>query len=95
MVTLAGILVVVAYNRSEWKNFSTVLRGPKSDVAVLLTAFLLTILVDLTVAIEISMILAAFLFMRKMIKSSEVSSFFLDREESATDTDSIRNYEIP
>lgn len=95
MATLAGILVVVAYNMSEWKNFAAVLRGPRSDVAVLLTTFLLTVLVDLTVAIEIGMILAAFLFMRKMIKSSEVSTFSLDREDSLPDTDSIRNYEIP
>lgn len=95
MATLAGILIVVAYNMSEWENFTAVLRGPKSDVAVLVTTFLLTVLVDLTVAIEIGMILAAFLFMRKMIKSSEVSSFSLDREESVLDTDSIRNYEIP
>lgn len=95
MATLAGILVVVAYNMSEWKNFVTVLRGPRSDVAVLFTTFLLTVLVDLTVAIEIGMILAAFLFMRKMIKSSEVSSHSLDREESGTDTDPIRNYEVP
>ena len=73
MATLAGILVVVAYNMSEWKSFVSVLKGPRSDVAVLLTTFLLTVLVDLTVAIEIGIVLAAFLFMRKMIKFSNVS----------------------
>src|SRR5690606_5094903 len=67
MATLAGILVVVAYNMSEWRNFRSVMQGPKSDMAVLLTTFFLTVLVDLTVAIEIGMVLAAFLFMRKMI----------------------------
>src|SRR5690606_39433640 len=64
MATLAGILTIVAYNMSEWKNFRSVLKGPKSDVAVLLSVFFLTVLVDLTVAIEIGMALSAFLFMR-------------------------------
>jgi len=73
MATLGGILVVVAYNMSEWENFLSVLRGPRSDVVVLLTTFFLTVLVDLTLAIEIGMILAVFLFMRKMIQFSDVS----------------------
>lgn len=72
MATLAGILVIVAYNMSEWENFLSVLKGPGSDTAILLTTFLLTVFVDLTVAIEIGMVLAAFLFMRSMIKSSDV-----------------------
>lgn len=83
MATLAGVLVVVAYNMSEWRHFVDVLKGPKSDVAVLLTTFLLTVLVDLTVAIEIGMILAIFLFMRKMIKFSAVEE---DREQVETYT---------
>jgi SulP family sulfate permease len=73
MPTLAGILVVVAYNMSEWHSFRAVLKGPRSDIAVLLTTFLLTVLIDLTVAIEIGMVLAAFLFMRKMIQSTGVN----------------------
>jgi SulP family sulfate permease len=73
IANLAGILVVVAYNMSEWKNFKSILKGPKGDVAVLLTTFLLTVLIDLTVAIEIGMVLAVFLFMRNMIKFSDVS----------------------
>lgn len=73
IANLAGILVVVAYNMSEWKNFKSILNGPKGDVAVLLTTFLLTVLIDLTVAIEIGMVLAVFLFMRNMIKFSDVS----------------------
>src|SRR5690606_17335938 len=60
MATLAGILVVVAYNMSEWKSFRSVMKGPRSDMAVLLTTFILTVLVDLTVALEIGMVLAAF-----------------------------------
>ncbi|ASU36289.1 sodium-independent anion transporter [Mucilaginibacter xinganensis] len=72
MATLAGILIVVAWNMSEIENFMDVLKGSKSDAAVLLTTFGLTVLVDLTVAIEIGIILAAFLFMRKMMQSSSV-----------------------
>jgi SulP family sulfate permease len=73
MPTLAGILVVVAYNMSEWHSFRSVLKGPRSDVAILLITFLLTVLVDLTAAIGIGMVLAAFLFMRKMIQSSAIN----------------------
>jgi SulP family sulfate permease len=73
IANLAGILVVVAYNMSEWKNFRAVLKGPKGDVGVLLITFFLTVLIDLTVAIEIGMVLAVFLFMRNMIKFSDVS----------------------
>ena len=69
---LAGVLVVVAYHMSEWKSFVAILRGPRSDAAVLLTSFLLTVLVNLTVAIEIGMVLAAFLFMQQMIRFSDV-----------------------
>lgn len=66
MATLAGILLVVAYQMSEWRQFKAELSSPKSDVAVLLVTFLLTVFVDLTVAIEVGMVLAAFLFMRRM-----------------------------
>ncbi len=72
MATLGGILVIVAWNMSEMESFIFVLRGSKSDATVLLATFLLTVFVDLTVAIEIGMILAAFLFMRKMMQSSSV-----------------------
>ena len=72
MATLAGILIMVAWNMSELENFFSVLKGSKSDAAVLVTTFGLTVLVDLTVAIEIGMILAAFLFMRKMMQASSV-----------------------
>ena len=73
IANLAGILVIVAYNMSEWKNFRSILRGPRGDVAVLLITFFLTVLIDLTVAIEVGIVLAAFLFMRNMIKFSEVN----------------------
>jgi len=73
MPALAAILVVVAYHMSEWRSFLAELRSPKSDVAVLLTTFLLTIFVDLTVAIEVGMVLAAFLFIRRMASVTNVS----------------------
>lgn len=98
MATLAGILIIVAYNMSEWENFISVFRGPRSDTAVLLTTFCLTVLVDLTIAIEIGMVLAAFLFMRKMIKFSDVNILIKDIDDdnkAGTDKESVRNYSIP
>jgi SulP family sulfate permease len=96
MATLAGILIVVAYNMSEWESFISVTKGPRSDVVILLTTFLLTVLIDLTVAIEIGMILAAFLFMRTMIKFSNVSILTNHPEEDDTnDKENIDNFKIP
>jgi SulP family sulfate permease len=91
MATLAGILVVVAWNMSEVENFIDVFKGSKSDAAVLITTFLLTVLVDLTVAIEIGMILAAFLFMRKMMKASSVqhAGFPADHTDEILDLGAI------
>ena len=96
MSCLAGILIVVAYNMSEYTTFIHIIKGSRSDAAVLLTTFLLTILFDLTLAIEIGMVLAVFLFMRKMIKISNVSSF-LNENENGNDKDenSITKFNIP
>ena len=82
MATLAGILVVIAYHMSEWQSFVSVFKGSHSDVVVLVTTFLLTVIIDLTVAIEIGMVLAAFLFMRKMIMFSDVSILKRDIDDS-------------
>jgi len=97
MATLAGILVIVAYNMSEWRGFVTVLRGPRTDVVVLLTTFFLTVLVDLTVAIEVGMVLAAFLFMRNMIKFSNVNMLTreIDDQTEVKDREAMDNYNIP
>lgn len=73
LATLAAILIVVAFHMSEWRTFLSEFRAPKSDVAVLLATFLLTVLVDLTVAIEVGMVLAAFLFMRRMAEVTNIS----------------------
>ena len=80
---LAGILLMVAYHMSEWRTFLGELRGPRSDVAVMLTTFLLTVLVDLTVAIQAGMVLAAFLFMRRMAEVTNISSFTTELDDDA------------
>jgi sulfate permease, SulP family len=97
MATLAGILVIVAYNMSEWESFRSILKGPKSDTAVLLTTFFLTVLIDLTIAIEIGMVLAAFLFMRKMVKFSEVNILTrqLTEGNEEKDFDPVSGHKIP
>jgi SulP family sulfate permease len=95
MAALAGILVIVAYNMSEWKSFAALIKGPRSDVAVLLTTFLLTVFIDLTIAIEIGMVLAVFLFMRKMIQFSDVSLLTKSNTGAEQDREAISNYEIP
>jgi len=73
LAVLAAILVVVAYHMSEWRTFVAELRAPGGDVLVLLATFGLTVLVDLTVAIQVGMVLAAFLFMRRMAEVTNVS----------------------
>ena len=70
---LAAILVQVAYNMSEWKTFKYLLRGDKSDVAVLLITFFLTVIVDLTVAIEVGVVLAIVLFIRRVMQTTHIN----------------------
>jgi sulfate permease, SulP family len=99
MATLAAILVIVAYHMSEWRTFRTELRSPKSDVAVLLTTFILTVLVDLTVAIEVGIVLAALLFMRRMAEVTNVSMITREFDDEgdvyATDVNAVRRRAIP
>jgi SulP family sulfate permease len=66
LCALAAILVVVAYHMSEWRSFAGLLRAPKSDVAVLLITFVLTVFVDLTVAVQVGIVVASLLFMKRM-----------------------------
>jgi len=100
LATLAAILVVVSYHMSEWRTFRSELTAPKSDVVVLITTFALTVLVDLTVAIEVGMVLAAFLFMRRMAEVTNVS--IVTREladgkdtDEEEDPNSVRRRLIP
>ncbi len=72
MATLAAVLIVVAYNMSEWREFSHLLKSPRGDVAVLMATFLLTVFIELTVAIQVGILLAAFLFLQKMSTETHV-----------------------
>lgn len=73
MACLAGVLVVVAYNMSEWRSFLSISKQGKSTLAVLLTTFILTVVFDLTVAIEIGLILAIFSFLKRITESTQIS----------------------
>lgn len=95
---LAAVLIVVAWNMSELDHFRHLLQAPLGDVAVLLTAFFLTVLVDLTVAVEVGMILAAFLFMKRMSDLSNVVSIkplFKEEMEEKPDPDNITRKKVP
>jgi SulP family sulfate permease len=99
LATLAAILVVVAYHMSEWRSFRVELTAPRSDVAVLLVTFALTVLVDLTVAIEAGMVMAVFLFMRRMAEVTNVSVLTRELEDGEdpdeTDPNSVSRRAIP
>ena len=72
MACLAGVLVVVSYGMSGWRSFFALMKNPKSDVTVLLITFFLTIIFDLTIAIEVGLIIACLLFMRRMSETTDV-----------------------
>jgi sulfate permease, SulP family len=103
MATLAAILVVVSYHMSGWRTFRAELRSPRSDVAVLLTTFALTVLVDLTVAIGVGMVLASFMFMRRMAEVTNVSALTRELEDSdgaaedegLADSNAVRRRAVP
>lgn len=97
LAALASILVVVAYNMSEWRSFASIMNNPKGDIAVLLTTFFLTVVFDLTVAIEVGMVMAVILFMRSMAMAANVSVItreFSDMEENP-DPNSIDKKQVP
>lgn len=75
MACLAGVLVIVSYNMSGWRTFRELLKNPKSDVAVLLITFFLTVIFDLTVAIEFGLVLACLLFIKRVMEVTEVNIF--------------------
>lgn len=80
LAALSGVLVVVAYHMSEWRSFRSIFAGPRSDIAVLMTTFLLTVLVDLTMAVGVGLVLASFLFMRKMADLTQVRTLTHERD---------------
>ena len=94
MPTIAGILFMVAYHMSEWRNFLHIFKSAqKSDMIVLLTTFVLTVVFDLVIAIEVGMVLAAILFMKRMSDVTEVEGWkYIDDEE---DPDSLSLKIVP
>lgn len=97
MAVLAAILIVVAYNMSEWRTFKSLMKSPGSDVIVLLTTFSLTVIFDLTLAIEIGMVLAVLLFMRRMalVTNVEVITREMKEEEEKADPNAIDKRKVP
>lgn len=100
LAALAAVLVVVSYHMSEWRSFATLIRGPRSDVAVLLATFLLTVLVDLTVAVQVGVVLAAFLFIKRMADVTNVeaiTSELVDAPDGTmtSDVDGIARRTVP
>lgn len=85
MSVLAGILIVVAYNMSEWRSFISIIKGSPFDSIVLVSTFLLTVLVDLTVAIQVGIVLASLLFMKRMADINTNIAF-------EDDSDMMENY---
>ena len=96
MTTLAAVLIVVAWNMSEWHAFRALLHSPRSDVAVLLVTFALTVLIDLTVAIQVGVLMAAFLFIQRMSNETQFN-FITDnlRERDETETRDMSGIRIP
>ena len=98
MATLAAILVIVAYNMSEWRSFVEIFKSPKSDLIVLLTTFGLTVIFDLTIAIQVGMVLAVILFMRSMAMVTNVGVItreLKDDDEESFDANAIENKKVP
>ena len=73
MACLAGVLIIVSYNMSEWRTFRSLMKNPQSDVSVLLVTFFLTVIFDLTIAIEIGLLIAMLFFMRRVAETTHVS----------------------
>lgn len=89
MSVLAGILLVVAYNMSEWRSFVSILKGSPFDSIVLLSTFFLTVLVDLTLAIEVGVVLSSLLFMKRM---ADINTNQILQDDSA---ETLEEYGLP
>src|SRR4029079_16429113 len=89
LCALAAILVVVAYHMSEWRSFAGLLRAPRSDLVVLLLTFALTVFVDLTVAVQVGIVVASLLFMKRMADMTSVEGVTTELRESPEDPGEI------
>ncbi|MDR1222471.1 MAG: sulfate permease [Tannerella sp.] len=105
MPCLAGVLIIVSWNMSEWRTFRSLLKNPKSDVIVLLVTFFLTVIFDLTIALEIGLLLAMVLFMKRIAETTRVSvttdkidlseeTGFIHDDEALTVPEGVEVYEI-
>lgn len=84
---LAAILMIIAYNMGEWQTFRNIFHAPKSDALVFLTTFILTVIFDLTIAIKVGLILAAFLFIKRMADVTEINQLVtIDETDELSDT---------
>lgn len=96
MACLAGVLVIVSYGMCGWRSFAALMRNPKSDVAVLLITFFLTIIFDLTIAIEVGLIIACLLFMKRMSETTDVKVIMDEiNEESDIIKGNLEHLTIP
>lgn len=96
MACLAGVLVIVSYGMCGWRSFVALMKNPKSDVTVLLITFFLTIIFDLTVAIEVGLIIACLLFMKRMSETTDVKVIMDEiNEESDISKGNIEHLTIP
>lgn len=93
MSTLAAVLIVVSYNMSGWRTVRAIFSNPKSDVSVLVVTFLLTVIFDLTIAIEIGLLLAVVLFLRRVTENTEIRVYG-DKLDAAADTDLSTHEEL-
>ncbi len=75
MACLAAVLIVVSYNMSGWRTVVGIFKSPKSDISVLLVTFLLTVIFDLTIAIEIGLLLAIILFLRRVMENTQIKVY--------------------
>ncbi len=91
MACLAGVLVIVSYNMSGWRTFRTMMHNPKSDVSVLLVTFFLTVIFDLTVAIEFGIILACLLLLRRIASVGHIT--LQEKEIDANDDTDVTTHE--
>lgn len=99
LAALAAILVMVAYNMSEWRTFKYLLKGDRGSIAVLLLTFFLTVLIDLTVAIEVGVVLAIVLFVKRVMETSEIKalegSLAASEDDEIASMDDIEMLQVP
>lgn len=92
MACLAAVLMVVAYNMSGWRTVVGIFHAPKSDISVLMVTFLLTVIFDLTIAIEIGLLLAVVLFLRRVMENTQIKAY--SGQLDVNDGDDVRTHEV-